>query len=240
MKTVKELNEKIWYRILKVIFILIFIVLIIGYNLSIINEIKLKTVDPNRTVITCDFFRKQDKHKNYTAKDMNLKLDIDNFKDTKFDYKDFYTNNKYIVTEILKYCSSKNKDRLSKLLSYDNDIFKMQKTLELQMKNDIWKNDSGDGFVDTNGNVINISDEKYKIMNEELTKYKDYTGGLISDADKSKFLDFDVEVFKIEPSFTHVRFTKYLLIGNSVIVLLFEFIRRIFYYVILGKLKPLK
>jgi len=238
-KTISYLNSKIWYRIIKVVFLLIFILSLIIYNIFSVVEIKLKNVDLNKTIITCNTHKKNPTMA-FTPKSINLNLSFDDFSHQSFDYKDFYTNNNYAVREILKNCFTEDKNRLSNLLDYNHDIFKMQKITELQTEYDIWKSKDGDGYVDTNGNKIYTFDKKFEEMREELDEYNNYTENLLSDQDKSTFLDFDVKVFEIEPSFTYTKFIKYSLIGNFSIILFFEVIRRTFYYIVLGKLIPKK
>jgi hypothetical protein len=62
----------------------------------------------------------------------------------------------------------------------------------------------------------------------------------IKEGDLEKAATYQNHVFDITPAFTYVPFLKLFLIGNIVILLVFEITRRIFYYIVLGSFIPPK
>lgn len=81
--------------------------------------------------------------------------------------------------------------------------------------------------------------DKSFISDKEMQEIEKIESSIIS-SDKAKYLDYSFKFFNIDPVFSYSKFIKYFLIGNIAILLLFELIRRVFYYIALGTLKPKK
>jgi hypothetical protein len=111
----------------------------------------------------------------------------------------------------LESCSGKE-------LATNIDVFALQKLYELQSGN----NDELDFIPD------DVMEEMVKIENTIL------------DTDKGKYLDYSIRFFEIEPKFTMNRFLGYFVLTNLIIFSLAEILKRAFYYIVLGTLKPKK
>ena len=57
---------------------------------------------------------------------------------------------------------------------------------------------------------------------------------------KRKYLDFSTKLFDINPQYTHIEFLKYFALVNIAICTILEVLRRIFYYIVLGRFRPPK
>ncbi len=200
-KTVKALNEKTWYRLLKVVFILSIITVIGIYNLIIYFN-GVKKVDQNKTTITCLY---KDKRV-FTPKELGINLDRYDLKNDNFDYKEFFEGyNEYDIKAILKSCYDKDVD----------DVYAMQKWYELGLQ------------------------EKTFIPDEEMQQVTEIEKSYLT-SDKTKTLQYSIKFFDIKPVFSYTEFLTYFIIGNIIILGLFELFRRMFYYIVLGKLFPKK
>lgn len=150
--------------------------------------------------------------KSFSPKDIGLYFSSDDLKGG-FSYKDFFEGyHDYEIREILEKCYEKELSGL--------DIFAIQRTYEI-------KNKTGD--------IISEADNKF--FKEEINKI---TTGYKTTEQKSKYLDYSIQLFDISPVFTYRDFVLYFVFGNVAILLIFEIVKRIFYYVVLGKFKPKK
>lgn len=214
-KTIKHLNTKAWYRLVKVIFILLFAIVLLIANGLIFSETDFKQVSLDKTKITCTYGDK----KSFTADDINLySLSADEFPNGKFDYKTYFEGygNEYDIRDIVNECHPQDNSYF--------DVFAFQKVTEA------------------------VGDEMLKMKKEERPPE------FISDADmekidkvekaygseKTKYLDYSVKLFDISPVFSFMPFIKIFLLTNIIILAVFEIIRRAFYYITLGSLRPKK
>ena len=210
------MNSKVWYRFIKVIYILLFIFVLLAYNLFVLYDIGLKQLDQNKTQIICN---KTDK--TFTAKQANIELKEHHFKNG-FNYKEFfetYYGFNSDIAVILEDCYGK--DIFGTIA---DDIYDYQKLLEIAKTYEFSNNN------DT---------EKLKPMTSDYNDYKTSTR-LQPETDKILYLDYNILLFDIKPVFTYNSFIQYFVIGNIIILLLFESIKRIFYYIALGTIKPKK
>ncbi|MFA5188499.1 MAG: hypothetical protein WC460_04015 [Patescibacteria group bacterium] len=211
MKTISELNSKGWYRLIKVIFILVFIIVLIGYNIFVFYN-GVRHVDQKQTIIQCNLGAKT----NFTAQSIGLDLSVDDFTNGQFDYEEFFKGyNSYKAEDIVSACYPKR----------EANIYDSQKLGELLNKY---------GFI---GNENSLSQEQKDILLPEYNEYKQQTSKIFG-TDKAKYLDFSFKMFDIMPIFTFNYFLMYFFIGNVIITLIFEGLRRAFYYVVLGTIKP--
>lgn len=145
-----------------------------------------------------------------TPKQADITLSTYQLKDG-FDYKKFFEGyNEYTIRNIFKSC-------------YDTDtnldIFAIQRVYEIRGNK---KNEE-----------LSQTDKDY--MNSQI---KEITTGFKTDSQKAKYLDYSVKLFDIKPVITYTEFIKWLIIGNTIVLLFFEVLRRIFYYIVLGKFRP--
>lgn len=62
--------------------------------------------------------------------------------------------------------------------------------------------------------------------------------GYKSDAQKVSYLDYSVKLFDIKPVYSYGEFFTSFIIVNILILIVFEAIKRVFYYIVLGTAKP--
>jgi hypothetical protein len=91
MKTLSELNEKWWYRLLKVAYIILFITsLISALVIPYAANSSFTILDPENTTISCNV--NSDKVVDFSIEDVgSYYFDINQFNGGKFLYKDFFT-----------------------------------------------------------------------------------------------------------------------------------------------------
>lgn len=213
IKTLAELQQKGWYRLIKVLFVLS-LLLTYGVTVGAIVISASPTVDHQKTQIRCLLGN----GKTFTADDLGLYLTTSDFTDSKtFDYKRFferYYSTEYDVRDILEACSTQEYPDFS-----NANIFKMQASVEVKYD---------DSIPDT-------------AKTEELTKRNQAIDRNYG-SDSVKFLSFEPQIFSIEPAYTDNTATAsgQVLIATVVIFGAFELIRRIFYYVLLGTWTPNK
>lgn len=101
MKTIKELNNKIWYRFLKVIYVLFYILIIIGWiSLILLNpDMSIKDIDQNKTTISCI-----GSDKKFSPKNLGVQIDQSMFKNDSNNY----TNLSYINDPLNEVCKKLN------------------------------------------------------------------------------------------------------------------------------------
>lgn len=202
-QTVSYLNTKTWYRFLKVFFILLFVILTIGYNAIIFWEIGLKNIDESKTVITCSIGDK----KQFNASSLGISLSSADFNEYNlFDYKKFYEGfNDTKIKKIWDKCTGRD----------TKDIFVIQRIYEL-------------GLQDNHEVTGTVAQELNSMLQSSYS------------FEKTKNLDYSFKLFDINPSYSIVKFLRYFFLGNLTILVAFELLRRIFYYIALGKLYPMK
>jgi hypothetical protein len=207
--TIQKLQEKIWYRLIKVIFIF-FLLIFVVFDLLMWFEEGVK-LDKTKTKIFCNF---EDK-KTFMLDDINLYLPTYYFFNNKLDYKKFYENsyNENKIKTILKKCYP------NEFYESKSAIYVQQKSVEMLNQLDLTKKDM----------TKSEKDLMYTIYNHIRDSY-----------DKTKNLNFSVQLFDIKPNYNYLGFVWSLLWTLSLIIFIFEIIRRIFYYIILGKFFPKK
>jgi len=213
-KTISYLNNKTWYRLLKVIFGLLILGVILIFNILLIGE-GVKKIDNSKTLIYCTYGDK----KVLTPKQIDISFSIYQFR-AGFDYKLFFEDyNDSYIKSIIKNCYNPEND--------DYDIFATQKIYE------VW----GDERLATKReNRSPLTKKEIEYLDEILPKIE----ATIINSDKSKYVNYTVKLFDIKPIYTYKDFIKYFIIGNLLILLGFEILRRLFYYIVLGSAKPQK
>lgn len=206
--SISYLNSKTWYRALKVFYIFIFIISVVGANIFAFED-GVKSINSNKTIIRCNGGEK----KVFNAKDANITFDSSDFKNG-FNYKNYFEGyNSYNIEKILQYCY----DDFSKQSS--QDIYIIQRVYE----------------------IVGLKNNKKDYDKEYLQKQvNEMSSGYKTDLQKSKYLDYSIHLFDIEPAFSYSEFIKNFLLSNLIIIILFEIFRRAFYYIVLGKIRPKK
>ena len=96
MKTTGELNSRAWYRLLKVVFVLLTLLVLGVFNWIIVSD-GIKSLDNNKTTISCTYGDK----KILTPQQIGVELSNYQFRDG-FNYKNFFSLIRYIII-VIKY-----------------------------------------------------------------------------------------------------------------------------------------
>jgi hypothetical protein len=140
---------------------------------------------------------------------------------SKFDYKYYFTgHNDDDIKKILNACYGDSDVNLQ------ISVYDQQKRVEIVNKYGLIGKEK--------------TKEDLQKFNKDYNEYKQKTENIYTENEKAKYLDFSVHFFDINPVFTFTRFIEYLLIGNISILLFAELLRRTFYYIITGTLRPKK
>jgi hypothetical protein len=198
-KTISELNEKAWYRLTKVLYLIAFAIIFLAYNILLFTD-GVRQLDRNKTMVICNSIGNKTFSLSETA------LYFGNHEFDNYDYRSFLTSssNEYSIKSILAKCAGANESKIN-VLDY-------QRIIDLERKNPDLSNDA---FA--------------ALFNDQ--KKNDPSNAL---------LDYSNHLFDINPKYTYFPFIEGLFVGNIIIILAFFFFQRIFYYVILGKIFPVK
>lgn len=217
-KTLSHLNSKVWYRLLKVIFIVAFFIVLAAYNFIIFSS-GIRQLDQNRTTIKCNVFG----NASFSPASINISIDPSYFSNGQFNYIGFFHGyNDYETMAILKRCGNFT-PVVANADSYD----------EQELQDIIYDN----GFT----GITNWTPQQVDTINTAFEIYQQRTkDSFEGDNQKAQYLDFSSTMFEVQPVFAYNQFLELFVIGNLLILLVFEAMRRIFYYVILGSLGPAK
>lgn len=219
-KTISHLNSKAWYRLLKVIYVLGLLVALAIFNIAAFSG-GVKQLDPNATMVQCNTQYYVDKvpqgYKQFSFNELGFYLPVSNG----FNYKDFYSNpfNENEVKTILSKCSGVNNFNQIDL-SFD------QVLADIQKDNPSITTDSAAVAV------YNNSIQNYENNDESVD---DAVSNTLNNLET-----YDAHQFDVTPVFTYTPFLELFFIGNIVILLVFEVMRRAFYYIVLGSVRPEK
>lgn len=182
-KTISQLNKKPWFRLLRVVFIIGFLIILGIFNFVTFSK-GVKEIDQAKTMVYCapkptsdpnkfaqDFYNQR--KDSFTAEEADLFLSENNFKNKQIDMVNITSVR--VFTKILRECLPPN-----------------------------------------------ISTQALSI-----DQYQNHFGSIVTG-------------IKITPVFTYNNFLMLFFIGNIGILFIFEIIKRVFYYVYLGKIKPEK
>lgn len=187
IKTINELNSRVWYRVLKVLYIFSFIA-IVAITLFLVfveHKTPIEEIDHSNTKIICNLGNKNTFNKNQVFEGLDQ----------------FFKEEQYYKI-----------DRLKSVIQNKCEI-----TQEILNKFELTRGETKDGRTPV---LWSDGESSFNATINGLTgyeieeKYK-YTGGL------------DAVI-------------GYSILSLLVLIIIFEAIRRIFYYIILGKLMPRK
>lgn len=213
--TISSFNSKAWYRLLKVLFCLSLIAVLGYYNLIVFTG-DIKKVDREETIITCKL---TEDSRQISAAEAGIYFSSDELEN--FDYRNYFENNSFGVSQIIDAC------RKDTFLTFP-DGRKIKA--------------SGGVGEDTIYRWQATADEKIATGKNLLDEFPNGVTTWISftKSDWSSYITYKAHLFEIAPVFTYSEFIKFFLIGNVVILFIIEVIRRAFYYVVLGSLRPKK
>lgn len=224
MKTLEDLNRKWWYRFLKVIFGISFFVTIVIINVIAFSG-EIKKVDLKNTIIECNRMVKE----SFSAQDINLNLRSSNFSDSNFDYKIFFENlDESELYKIFMRCYGGNGWQFGD--TEINDVYTLQKAGDIKEQFNLYRAVGVDNKK--------LTQEQIDSLNAKLNIYKEQTKNAYGAKDKIKYLDYAHKFFDVNPVFSYSDFLKFFLTGNLIALCIFEALRRLFYYIVLGKINP--
>ena len=212
-KTLAHLNSKWWYRLIKVLYVLSFIFLLVIANFETYNLTSgIKSIDYDKTLVKCEM---RDPPEPFSVGSIDVKIDKVFFDDKgSFDYKGyFFGHHGYEIKNILSACNDKKDMRAFSSI----DIYIFQRNIEI-FRSEKDKSEK-DRLFERDSKLIN------SVYDNEA---------------KARYLDFSIRFFDIVPQYTYLTFFKYFVVTNITIAGIFELLRRIFYYIILGRLRPPK
>ena len=212
-KTIAELNSKWWYRLIKVLYIISFVLIIVVTNFFVYAFTSgILNLDEDKTLVRCDI---KEPPEPFSISSIGVKINKAYFdeKDS-FDYRGYF--NEYHEHEI-KYILAACLDKKHRQDILSGDIYIFQRTIEILR------------------NVKDETEQKRLLdRDEKLIQSAAYNSA------KRKYLDFSTKLFDIVPQYTYRVFLKYFVLANSAIVVILEGLRRIFYYIVLGRFLPPK
>lgn len=213
MRTLGELNNKVWYRFLKVFYVLIFILcILLCFIFAYTNhETGFKKLDQYDTEIRCNVGT----YKAFSPNSLGIYLNKNNFINDVFDYSGYFKGyNEYSIKEILAQCAGKPLSEIEK-----DDVFMVQRLYEIT--------------------GVKGSEKQY---NKEYLdgEIKNITSGYKTNNEKANLCDFSIKFFDISPVYNYNQFISVFLTGLVIIIVVFEITKRTFYYIIIGNVRPKK
>jgi hypothetical protein len=212
-KTISDLNSRWWYRLLKVLYILSFVSLIAITNIFIYSFTSwIINIDDDKTLVRCEITEPPEP---FSISSIGVKIDKGYFDEKgSFDYRSYFTGyHEHEVKYILAACL--DKEHRQDILS--GDIYIFQKTIE----------------------ILRSGKDKAE-QKRLLDSYERLIESASYNTEKEKHLDFSTKLFDIIPRYTYIVFLKYFVLANIAVIAVLECLRRIFYYIILGRLRPPK
>ncbi|MDD3793652.1 MAG: hypothetical protein PHI37_02485 [Candidatus Gracilibacteria bacterium] len=236
MKTIKELNEKIWYRAIKVIYIISFLIINSIIIFSITYETNEKIHYENEDIGIEIIDSMYDSFYSFTDESR-----INNIMDIY--YNEFYSNEKLeIENEFKKIIDDKydgyieiNNNMYNKIIFYiikgydvnfiknNTNLFNISKLGKILLKGDSYIKEIESKFLDKKLNII----EKIYNKKDDIIKLREIT-------------------LKNKIEYRNNFIVKWIIIGLLIIIFgliisylaFFKLINRIFYYIVLGKFNP--
>lgn len=215
MKTLEEVNEKIGYRIVKVVIVFLAVVTFIIYNGMSYISYDYKIINEEKSKIVCNFGDKG----SFSLKQMDLGSYPYADKEG-FSYNEFYqSGNDGNINKILSSCYGymgefKNGDKVGVRISEETLRGNITKQLDAQV-------------------------DKYKVQEYANLYTKDSTSEYILLTVYNLASDSSHELFHIDKVFdNNYKLVKNLLIGNLAILLIYEILKRTLYYIASGTAFP--
>lgn len=201
-KTISYLNSRVWYRLLKVTFVVGFLIVLGGFNFVFFGTAKKLPLDQSRTIIQCNF----NNYKSFSPASIGLYLEN----------LDMYW--------IRDYMSYENNSKIHKITDQCAGILKISDLSPGSFKVISQPNTSASGSSD-------FSNLSFRDKIKPVSNGFDFSKGIPVENNN---------LFDIKPVFIYGSFVKYFFAGNLLILLVFEFLLRAFYYIVLGTIRPKK
>lgn len=210
-KTISYLNSKVWYRFVKVIYILFF-VLLFAINNSVAFSYRAQ-LNYDKTLITCHIGTEG--QKSFSLGESGAGFSSSNFDN--YTYKSFFQNteNESGIELIVNRCTGVDFRNLPTDSVY-GDL--LQSVYDIQRYRDIAKDNP----------TFTAQQMQTKFSQDKASDPLNLN------------LSYGHPLFDITPKFDTNIFLEYLIIGNLAIALAFVVGQRIFYYIVLGTLMPKK
>jgi hypothetical protein len=223
IRTLGHLSSKVWYRLVKVSFILLLVIALAVYNIAVFSN-GVKNIDQNNTVIQCNIFLTTSTTHTFSPASIGISLSNSDFQNGQFNYKAYFEDyNEYSISAILKACAGTDLKDLNTTTSW-GDVYDDQEVAALQNKY---------GLI----GATNLTSQQLATLNTDVDAYKQETN-YMTGSEKTQYIDFSFHMFDIKPAYSVRSFLEWFLIGNFSILIIFEIARRSFYYIVLGTLKP--
>jgi hypothetical protein len=170
------------------------------------------SIDNSKTMVKCGI---KDSAEPFPIESIGIKINDYYFDDMgAFKYQYFFSDrNEYLIKQILSSCMGES-NRYN-ILSFD--IYLLQRVNEI-LNNGKSKSEQ-DALILRDGKLIESAHYSFE---------------------KEKYLDFSRNLFDIIPQYTYIPFLVEFVISNMIVIAALELLRRIFYYIVLGKFRPPK
>lgn len=212
-KTVSQLNEKAWYRLLKVVFIILFLIVLVIFNVIVFSN-GIRQINYKKTLITCKIT--QSENKKISLSDVGVYFSPQEL--ANFNYGKFFKNNNYDIQTILGACNK------GTILNFEGTQIKSNGVVG---EDDVYRWQA-------------MADEKLANGKSLLDEFPFETWRKWDKNNWNNYINYKARLFDIAPVFTYRGFLEFFFIGNFIILLIFEATRRTFYYIVLGNLRPKK
>jgi hypothetical protein len=220
--TLTELNKKWWYRLIKVVYVLLF-ALVLCFSVAIVVGEGPAITDPAETIVVCNpdqapIFRDAPQNK-LTAERLEILVP-----------------GRYVfengALSLEKYFQSYRDGDIRRIFAACGgavnatndtfDIYVQQRLVEMVARNR--QNEQA------SSSVIKLSDDDITELERIENSVDVY--------EKSKYVTFKPRPFDIIPGYDYYPLIKAVTLTILLVVLIFEALRRLFYYVVTGRLRP--
>lgn len=217
MRSLSEINEKIGYRIAKVVIIFLAVASFLIYSGMLYDSYPIKKMNEDTSRVVCNYGDKGF----FSLKQMNLS-DYP-YSDTEgFNYNDFYNiSNDSNISKILNAC-------YGYMGRYENGNNLPMMLTEQDIKDNI----------DTQ---INAGVSREKVQEFANLYTRDSNNEFILSSVYELASNSNHELFHIDKVFDYnTELVKYFIIGNIVIFIIYEILKRTLYYIASGTIRPKK
>jgi hypothetical protein len=223
MKTIKWLNEHWWYRAIKVIYIIFLFIV----SICVATSIYIGSTESEKTVVYCDNGKRIIKNYSYFTEKEKYTI----YRECSEG--DFWISQSTKITgKILSENKSKDLDLI--IINMEN---KGYSTKDIQSYVDNYRETYGSEFDPSKYGAVKTEKGKSYTF-EEVFGNVDISNGFISKIDGVSILaNYKIS---LEKKFSIIEVVGFMLAGIILTITVFESGRRIFYYIFLGTIKPLK
>lgn len=218
-KDLSWLNSKWWYRLIKVVFIFIFIGVLALANILVVNDNNdghLRSINKSKSYLVCNFGSRNGEK--ISTSEIDGTIPVSYFNKKSFDYKSFLLGyNDFLFKKILSVCSGD--DDFEKA-----DVLMIQRVAEISFP----------------ARKQGKTEEEISILMENDSALNSIENNYYSNYERSQVLTFNEQLFDLNGSYTYKDSMKSILVTTAIVFVAFELLRRIFYYIVLGSFLPEK